>query len=386
MNATATADLQRDTVKVPFFDWAGLYSERSEEFGRIMHETAARGGFILQRDVDEFEQGIARFLGVKHVIGVSDGTNAILLGLRASGLRPGAEVIMPSHGFIAAAQSIHFAGGIPVPVELSERDWLIDPDAVRAAITPRTQAIMPVHVNGRTCQMDRIMAIAEEFGLDVYEDSAQALGARLDGTPAGCFGAWGTYSFYPSKTLGCFGDAGALVTNDDAIAEQVRRMRNHGANRDKVIELDCDIWGTNSRLDNIHAAILNYKLGYYPEAIERRRRIAERYDEAFRNIEALRLPPAPSADPRYFDIYQNYELCTAERDALRAWLAERAIGTIVQWGGFGLHQLKGLGFEQQLAKTDRFFRESLLLPMNHILTEAQVDHVIDAVQGFFGGL
>jgi len=370
-------------VKVPFFDWAGFYAERADEFGRIMHETASRGGFILQRDVDEFERNIAEFLGVRHVIGVADGTNAILLGLRACGLKPGAEVILPSHGFIAAAQSIHFAGGVPVPVDLAEHDWLIDPEAIRAAITPRTQAIMPVHVNGRACQMDAIMEIAEAHGLEVYEDSAQALGARLDGIPAGCFGRFGTFSFYPSKTLGCFSDAGALVTNDDEIADRVRRMRNHGANRDKVIELDCDIWGTNCRLDNIHAAILNYKLTYYTEAIERRREIARRYHAAFREIPAMRLPPAPDANRRYFDIYQNYELCADTRDALRAFLSERAIGTIIQWGGFGLHQLKGLGFGGMLPRTDRFFQDSLLLPMNHILTDAQVDHVIDAVITFF---
>lgn len=384
MNVESRTAAASDT-KVPFFDWAGFYNERADEFSRIMTETAARGGFILQRDVEEFERAIAAFLGVKHVVGVADGTNAILLGLRASGLEPGAEVILPSHGFIAAAQSIHYAGGVPVPVDLAEHDWLLDPDAVRAAITPRTKAIMPVHVNGRSCQMDALTAIAEEFGLDVYEDSAQALGATLDGKFAGCVGRFGTYSFYPSKTLGCFGDAGALVTNEDALADTVRRMRNHGANADKVIELDVRIWGTNCRLDNIHAAILNYKLSYYPEAIARRREIAAAYDAAFRDIAALQLPPAPDADPRFFDIYQNYELCTADRDGLKVHLADRGVGTIVQWGGFGLHQLRGLGFNQDLPKTERFFQRSILLPMNHILTDAQVDKTIDSVLSFFRG-
>lgn len=368
---------------VPFFDWAGLYAERAEDFRRIAHETALGGRFILQRDVDEFEANLAAFLGVKHAVGVSDGTNAILLGLRACGLPAGAEVILPSHSFIAAAQSIHFAGGVPIPVELREHDWLVDPEAIRAAITPRTRGIMPVHVNGRTCQMDEILRLAEEFGLEVYEDSAQALGATLDAIPAGTFGRFGTFSFYPSKTLGCFGDAGALVTNDDELADRVRRMRNHGANHEKTIPLDCDLWGTNSRLDNGHAAILNYKLGYYREAIRRRREIASRYDQAFRAVPSLCLPPAPDREGRFFDIYQNYELCTDRRDALRTYLRERGIGTIVQWGGFGLHQLGGLGFRAVLPKTDRFFDRSLLLPMNHILIDAQVDHVITAVVDFF---
>lgn len=372
-------------IKVPFFDWAGLFNERKDEFSRIMVETASRGGFILQKDVDEFEANLAEFIGVKHVIGVADGTNAILLGLRASGVQPGDEIIVPSHSFIAAIQSIHYAGAVPVPVELAEHDWLIDPSAIEAAITPRTTAIMPVHVNGRVCQMEAIIDIAARHGLAVFEDSAQAAGAKLNGIGAGCWGKWGTYSFYPSKTLGCFGDAGALVTNDDDIAATIRSMRNHGANREKSIPLDVSVWGTNCRMDNIHAAILNYKLTYYAEAIERRREIAAAYDAAFNDIAAMQLPPAPAQTP-YFDIYQNYEMCVEnqkQRDALRAHLSEHNVGTIIQWGGFGIHQLGGLGFVQDCPKTDLFFQTSLLLPMNHILSQTQVDKVIAAVRGFF---
>lgn len=372
-------------VKVPFFDWAGLYNERGEEFSRITHETLSRGAFILQKDVEEFEERLCAYVGVKYAVGLSDGTNAILLGLRASGIGLGDEVIIAGHSFIAAAQSIHFAGATPVPVELDEDDWLVSPDAIEAAITPRTRAIMPVHVNGRVCKMDRILDIAARHGLQVFEDSAQAMGAKLDGVGAGAIGRWGTYSFYPSKTLGCFGDAGALVTNDPEIYERVRAMRNHGANREKSIPVDTDIWGTNCRLDNAHAAILNYKLGYYDEAIARRREIAQRYHDALKHVKGARLPPPPDADPRYFDIYQNYEFCHPQRDALRKHLAVHDIGTIVQWGGFGIHQLTNLGIARDLPKTDRFFRESLLLPLNHILTEEQVDHVVATLGAFFEG-
>jgi dTDP-4-amino-4,6-dideoxygalactose transaminase len=370
-------------MKIPFFDWSAYFGERKEEFSRIMVETASRGGFILQKDVAEFETNLAKFVGVKHAIALADGTNAILLGLRASGIKPGDEIILPSHSFIAAAQSIHFAGATPVAVDLATHDWLVDPEAIEKAITPRTRAIMPVHVNGRMCQMDRIADIARRHHIEIFEDSAQAAGAKLDGAPAGGVGRWGTYSFYPSKTLGCFGDAGALVTNDDDIAETVRAMRNHGANEQKTIELDVSVWGTNCRLDNIQAAILNYKLTYYAEAINRRREIARAYHEGLKDIAALQLPPPPDAG-RYFDIYQNYELCTTQRDALKAHLAAQGVGTIVQWGGFGIHQLKNLGFTQSCPRTDRFFQESLLLPMNHILTEQQVHHVVASVRSFFG--
>jgi len=368
---------------VPFFDWGALYGERSGEYLRIIDETASAGGFILQAAVEDFERKLAAYLGVKHAIGTSDCTNAMLLGLRACRIEPGAEVILPGHAFIAAAQAIHFAGAVPVPVDIDECDgWLIDPDAVRKAITPRTRGIMAVHVNGRVSAMDALCQIADEHKLEIYEDAAQALGAKLDGSTAGRFGRWGAFSFYPSKTLGCLGDAGALVTDDDELATAVRAMRNHGAGRDKRIAADCAIWGTNARIDNIQAAILGYKLGWYDETIERRREIAGRFHQAFSDL-PIELPPAPDAGQRHFDIFQNYEIRCERRDALRAHLADRAIGTIIQWNGVPIHRFRNLGFTQQLPRTDRLFEASLLLPMNHLLSDEQVDAVTNAVRDFF---
>lgn len=366
-----------------FFDWPSLFNERAADYLRIIEATAAGGGFILQAAVAGFERDLADYLGVKHAIGVSDCTNAMLLGLRASAIQQADEIILPAHAFIAAAQSIHFAGAIPVPVEVDEADGLIDPESVRAAITPRTRAIMAVHVNGRLCQMDALQAIADEHGLDIYEDAAQALGATLDGRHGGSFGRWGAFSFYPSKTLGCFGDAGALVTDDDELAAKVRAMRNHGAGPSKAVTADCDVWGTNARIDNIQAAILAYKLGWYGQVVERRREIAARYANAFSGIAAMELPPGPDADPRRFDIYQNYEVRCACRDGLRDHLAERGIGAIIQWGGTPIHRFLALGFSQHLPRSDRYLETSLLLPMNHLLTDEQVDAVIEAVQEFF---
>ena len=370
-------------VAVPFFDWKALYEERADDYLRIIHQTASAGGFVLQAAVDEFERKLAAYVGVKHAVGVSDCTNAMLLGLRAVGLQPGDEIILPAHSFIAAAQAIHFAGAIPVPVDVDENDGLIEPQAVRAAITSRTRAIMPVHVNGRVSAMDALQEIAQEHGLAIYEDAAQALGATLDGRPAGTFGRWGAFSFYPSKTLGCFGDAGALVTNDDELADAVRAMRNHGAGPDKSISPECAIWGTNARLDNIQAAILAYKLGWYDETIHRRRTIAARYDDAFLRIAALQLPAAPGSEKRHFDIFQNYEIRCECRDELRAHLASRSIGTIIQWGGTPLHHFRRLGFTEELPRTDAYFQTCLLLPMNHLLSDEQVGAVIDAVLEFF---
>lgn len=370
-------------MPVPFFDWRALWADRADAYSRIVSDTAAMGGFILQGAVDAFEVGLEAYLGGGHAVGVSNGTDAMLLGLRASGLRPGAEVILPAHCFIAAAQAIHFAGCRPVAVECSPEDGLISPEAIERAITPATGAIMAVHVNGRVSQMNAILDIARRHRLQVFEDAAQALGARLAGRPAGRFGAWGAFSFYPSKTLGCFGDAGALVTDDADLARRVRAMRNHGAGLDKVIPADCAEWGTNARIDNIQAAILAYKLGWYDETLARRREIAARYHATFRVLEGLELPPGPDAEPGRFDIFQNYEVRCDRRDELRAHLLARGVGTIAQWGGIALHQFRGLGFDQRLPLADRWAARSLLLPMNHLLTDGQVDRVIQGVREFF---
>jgi dTDP-4-amino-4,6-dideoxygalactose transaminase len=384
MAATAPVRLLDEAIDVPFFDWNALYEERADDYRRIIHETASSGGFILQAAGEEFERKLAAYLGVRHAIGLSDCTNAMLLGLRASGVEAGDEIILPGHAFIAAAQAIHFAGCVPVPVDLDENDgWLIDPLAVRSAITPRTRGIMAVHVNGRVCAMDALQEIADEHGLEVYEDSAQALGAKLDGRAAGTFGRWAAFSFYPSKTLGCFGDAGALVTDDDDLAATVRAMRNHGAGADKKLSPDCAIWGTNARLDNIQAAILAFKLGWYQQTIERRRAIAGRYNSAFSGLAAMKLPPARDSDAHHLDIFQNYEVRCDRRDALREHLASRGIGTIIQWGGVPIHRFRELGFTQHLPRTDRLFEGALLLPMNHLLSDEQVDAVIEAVQDFY---
>lgn len=366
-------------MRVPFFDWKRLYLERRDKYLEIFDATASRGGFILQEDVDELEMALEQYLGVKHAIAVSDATNAMLLGLRAMDLKPGDEVILPSHSFVAAAQAVHFAGGVPVPCELA-RDGLADAADMEQRITSKTRALMPVHVNGRMADIDAIHEVAARHNLQMVEDSAQALGAKLRGRFAGTVGTWGCFSFYPSKVLGTFGDAGALVTNDDALAEKVLRMRNHGANAEKMLETGNVVWGTNSRLDNIHAAILVYKLSWYDETVTRRREIAARYNDAFNKLSGLLLPPTGETDR--FDVFQNYELESDNRNGLREYLAERGVGTIVQWGGLGLHHMTGLGFSERLPKTDRFFNRCFLLPMNHMLTDEEVEYIIESVRAF----
>ena len=365
---------------VPFFNYAALFTEKEKELIDVMLDVCRRGAYILQRDLIEFEKNLAEFMGVKYAFGVANGTDAIWLGLKAVGIGSGDEVILPSHTYIATAAAVHFVGATPVLADIGV-DHMLDPASVEGLITPRTKAIMPVQVNGRMCDMDALQAIADKHGLMIVEDAAQGLGSCFNGKMAGTFGQFGTISFYPAKLLGCFGDGGAVVTNDDEIAEKVALLRDHGRNeKGRVIA-----WGFNSRLDNFHAAILNFKLKTFSEDIVRRRVIAACYQERLGKVKELTLPPAPLVDSQYFDVYQNYELEADCRDELRAYLVQQGIATIVQWAGTPVHQFHELGFiDIQLTNTDRFFTRCLMLPMNVTLTNEDIHYICDMILTFYG--
>ena len=363
---------------IPFFPYPELFKADETELLAVMREVCSRGAYILQKDCLELEQALASFLGVRHVFGVANGTDAILIGLKAVGVGPGDEVILPSHTYVATAGAVHWAGATPVLAECGS-DHMLDPDDIEHRITPRTRAIMPVQLNGRTCNMDRIQAIADKHALLVVEDAAQALGSRFKGRSAGTFGAFGTYSFYPAKLLGCFGDGGAIVTNDDMVAAQIKLLRDHGRDDSGRVVA----WGLNSRLDNLQAAVLNHKLKKFPLDIARRREIATRYQSSLGKLQQLKLPPAPDVDPVHFDVFQNYELRAERRDALREHLNANGVRTLIQWAGTPVHQLTDLGFIQHLPKTDKFFETCLMLPMNTVLKDHEVDIVCDVIKKFY---
>lgn len=286
---------------------------------------------------------------------------------------------MASHTYVATANAAHYAGLVPIPVECGP-DHLIDPRSVEEAITTRTRVIMPTQLNGRCADMDTLGAIADKHGLIVAEDAAQALGARFNGTHSGLFGAFGTISFYPAKVLGCFGDGGAVLTNDDRIASHVRMSRDHGRNDDGEFVM----WGTNARLDNLQAAILNHKMRTYDDVMERRRSIAARYQQRLHDVPELHLPPAPDSDPRHYDIYQNYEIEAERRDALKEHLKAHGVGTIIQWAGQPLHRIRALGLSRDLPATDRMFERCLMLPIHMAMSDSDVDYVADTIRTFYG--
>lgn len=366
---------------VPFFNYQALFTAQEPEIMAVVRDVLSRGAYILQSDLVEFEANLAAYLNVRHAFGVADGTNALKLALLAIDCGPGDEVIVPAHTYIASAAAVHFVGATPVLCECGP-DHMIDVESARRLVSKRTKALMPVQLNGRTANMEAVLLLAREQGLQVVEDAAQALGSRFDGQAAGTFGAAGTFSFYPAKVLGCFGDGGAVVTNDDAIAERISLLRDHGRNRDGEVVA----WGTNCRLDNLQAAVLNLKLASFDAALERRREIARRYDEGLRDLAQLRVPPPPNANPRHHDIFQNYEIEAEQRDQLKKYLEGCGVRTIVQFGGKAVHQFAGLGFAGvQLPRTEEMYRRLLLLPMNTTLCDDDVSYVVESVRAFYRG-
>jgi dTDP-4-amino-4,6-dideoxygalactose transaminase len=363
---------------IPFFNYPALFSKQKEQLMPLIEEVLDRGAYIMQKDLYEIEEQLADFLDAKAVVGVADGTMALILSLRAAGIGPGDEVLVPSHTFVASAAAIKNVGGSPILVDCAS-DHLIAPGDIEHRINKSTKAIMPVHLNGRTANMKSICEIADNHNLQIIEDSAQALGSKFNGQCAGTFGFAGICSFYPSKTLGCFGDGGAVITNDLNVADEIRKLRDHG----RVDSGEIVTWGYNSRLDNLQAAILLHKLSRYEREIEKRRELARIYDENLHQLVELHLPPAPDADPIHFDIFQNYEIEAKDRDRLKEYLSEKGIGTIVQWGGWMIHQNKQLQLNSDLPRSQDISSKMLLLPMNTSLENTDVEYICEEIRNFY---
>lgn len=363
---------------IPFFKYNAVYEENRAAYSKALEDVLERGAFILQRDLSEFEKNLAEYLGQKYAFGIANATDGLMMALRLAGLKAGDEVILPSHTFVATAAAVHFVGGVPIPVECGE-DHLIDADEAKKSVTSKTKVIMPVQLNGRTCNMDKVGVFAKEYGLKIVEDSAQGLGSKFKGRLAGTFGVAGSFSFYPAKILNCFGDGGAIVVDQDDDAESLRQMRDHGRNT----KGDIVSWGLNSRLDNLQAAILNIKLKTFDEAISYRRKLAALYQKTLEDLKQIKLPPAPDADPNHFDTYQNYEIEASRRNELQAFLREEGIGSLIQWGGKPLHQLSALGLSAKLPRTDELFKKCLMLPMNTLITEEDVISICQKIREFY---
>ncbi len=368
-------------MNIPFFNYSFIHGQYKQELSNIILNLSEQGSFILQQELSDFEKNLANYCHSNYSVGVGNCTDALYLSLKAAGIGKGHEVIFSSHTFVATASAIHNTGATPVPVECGE-DHLIDTKSIESAINSRTRAIVPTQLNGQVCDMEEILEICEKHSLILIEDSAQSLGAKYNNKAAGSFGLTGCFSFYPAKVVGCYGDGGAVVTSDDEIYDKIFLLRDHG--RKKIGEVVT--WGINSRLDNIQAAILDFKLKKYHLDIDRRREIASKYIDGLAEIDDLKMPRKPGSDKRRFEIFQNFEIeikDETDRDKFRQYLSNKGVGTILQWGGKAVHEWKGLNFKQKLPFTESVMRKSFLLPMNTSLNDKEINYIIETIQNYF---
>ncbi len=364
-----------DPTPIPYLRLQPEYDAlRADWFARI-DEAGANGAFILGPEVEAFEREAAAYLGARHAIGVANGTEALVLSLRALDIGPGDEVITTPFTFYATAEAISLVGATPVFVDIDERSFNLDPAAVEAAIRPATRAILPVHLFGHPADMDALAALAARHDLKLIEDAAQAFGARHHGRPVGALGDCGCFSFYPTKVLGCYGDGGLICTNDKGVHERLLRLRNHGA---IAPFLHAEV-GYNSRLDAIQAALLRLKLRNLDKAVAERQRIARRYDQGLADCDAI--PPTAPADGGH--AYNLYTLRHPRRDALRERLNAQRIGNS-QCYPEPLHLQAvhaGLGYRPgELPVVERLCKETLSLPIFPGLRNDEIDRICALVR------
>jgi dTDP-4-amino-4,6-dideoxygalactose transaminase len=363
--------------RVPFLDLKLAYVELAEELDAAYHRVMNSGWYVLGDEVEAFEREFAAYCNVRHCIGVANGLDALHLLLRAYDIGPGDEVIVPANTYIATWLAVSYAGATPMPVEPVERTYNIDPALIEAAITPRTKAIIAVHLYGQTAHTDPITEIAQHHGLKVIEDAAQAHGARYRGRRSGALGDAAGWSFYPGKNLGAFGDAGAVTTDDDGLAEQVRRLRNYGSQ----VKYFNAIQGFNSRLDPLQAAFLRVKLSHLDLWNRRRQQIADLYLKAL-SASDLILPVAPDwAEP----VWHLFVVRHPQRDRLQRYLAEHDIGTLIHYPV--PPHLQGAYSELGLPPgtfpvSEAIHREALSLPMGPHLSLTDAQRVVDTIQEF----
>jgi dTDP-4-amino-4,6-dideoxygalactose transaminase len=372
--------------KIQMVDLHRQYEKIKPSIDAAMQEVVDSAAFIQGPQVASFAEALAQFQGAKHVITCANGTDALQIALMALGLKPGDEVITPSFTYIATTEVIALLGLTPVFVEVNPKTFCIDATAIEAAITPRTKAIVPVHLYGQAADMNAIMAIASKHNLFVVEDNAQAIGADYhlaDGrkVKTGSIGHIGCTSFFPSKNLGCFGDGGALMTNDTQLAERIRMIANHGQKQKYVHETV----GCNSRLDTLQAAVLEVKLRHLDTYIDARREVAGAYDEAFAAIPGVRIPYR-SSDSRH--VFHQYTLIleNADRAALQAHLQAAGIPSMVYYPIPAHKQNMFAAFDLgnlSLPQTEWLCERVISLPIHTEMDDEQLQHVIQSVLGFF---
>ena len=369
--------------EIPLVDLKAQYEAIQDEIDEAIRAVISATSFVRGPFVKSFESAFAEAIGADHCIGVGNGTDALYIVLQSMGIGPGDEVITAANSWISSSEVISQCGATPVFADVDPRTYDVNPSDVEARITERTRAVIPVHLFGHPANMPAILDIARRHDLEVLEDCAQAHLAGIDGRPVGCFGRAGTFSFYPGKNLGAYGDAGAIVTDDPALADAMRRFANHGS--DPANKHDHVIEGINSRLDGIQAAILSVKLRHLEAWTEARRRVAEAYRERLDGVGNLRLPTEREG---YRHVYHVFCVATPDRDGLRAHLGDSGIATGIHYPTAlpFLTAYRRYGYERgDYPVAHRLQSEILSLPMYPEMTESQIDRIAGSIVAFFGG-
>lgn len=372
--------------QIQMVDLKGQYEKIKPEIDRAVINCIESGAFINGPQVKQFQKNLERYLGVRHVIPCANGTDALQIALMALGLEPGDEVIVPAFTYVATAEVIALLRLTPVMVDVDPDTFNVTAEQIEKAITERTKAIVPVHLFGQSCDMEPIMKLAEEHGLYVVEDNAQAIGADYtfsDGMvkKTGTIGHIGTTSFYPAKNLGCYGDGGAIFTNDDELAVKMRVVANHGQSKTYYH----DYVGVNSRLDTVQAAILDIKLKHLDEYADARRQVADAYDEAFADIENLQTPARRKNSTHVFHQY-TIRVKDGKRDELKDFLAERGVPTSVFYP-VPLYKQKAFSNyaaqDFELKNTEALCRTVISLPIHTEMDAETRNFIIETVTAFF---
>jgi len=364
-------------MTVPFLDLKATYDELKPQFDEAYQRVMDSGWYMLGHEVTTFEEEFAAYCGAKHCVGVGNGLDALMLILRAYGIGEGDEVIVPANTYIASLLAITYAGATPVLVEPKESSCNIDPDEISKVISPKTRAIMAVHLYGQPAEMDRINLLAKQHNLKVIEDAAQAHGASYAGIRAGSLGDAAGFSFYPGKNLGAFGDGGAVVTNDAALAERIRVLRNYGSEKKYYNQYQ----GVNSRLDELQAAFLRVKLNKLDEWNQRRRTLAQFYNVNLSSDVLVKMEQMPLADSSW----HLYVVRCEGRDLLQHHLSERGISTVIHYPVPPHLQraYRSLGHHNgDFPVSERLHNEVLSLPIGPHLTLSQVESVVSAINGY----
>lgn len=359
---------------IPFLDLHAINARHSAELGEAFRRVLDSGWYITGNELRAFESEFAAYCGVKHCIGVGNGLDALHLALRAYDIGPGDEVIVPSNTYIATWLAATYAGATPVPVDPRADTCNIDPQQIEAAITPRTRAIMPVHLYGQPAEMRSIMQIAQKYGLQVIEDAAQAHGARHHGQRAGALGDAAGFSFYPGKNLGALGDGGAVTTNDDAVADRLRMLRNYGSR----IKYENEMQGVNSRLDELQAALLRVKLPSLDQDNLQRGQIAQIYLQGLQNSSLI----LPHVADHTESAWHLFVVRHPQRTKLQKHLESRGIGTLIHYPIAPARQKAYTGVPPPSALVDHLHAEVLSLPISPTMTAEQAQQVVQALQEF----